>query len=197
MLASQAGVPDPRPAGRAPSVSPLDLGELVAAAQLGEPWALRAVYEDLAPRVLGYLRSRGASDPEELTSEVFLTVFARLPALTGGPSGLRTFAFSVAHARLVDDLRRRSRRPPEARYDAERDGRTAPSAEDEAEARAAADRVRRMLSVLPVDQQAVLTLRVVADLSLEEVAEAIGRSIGAVKQLQRRGLLALRGSLDA
>ena len=66
------------------SVPRLDLGELVAAAQLGEPWALRLVYDELAPQVQGYLRARGAREPEDLTSEVFFTVFARLPALTGG-----------------------------------------------------------------------------------------------------------------
>lgn len=176
------------------SVSRLDFGELVAAAQLGEAWALRAVYDELAPKVQGYLRARGAREPEDLTSEVFLTVFARLPALTGGAVGLRTFTFSVAHARLVDDLRRGSRRPDEAPYDDRCDHRTVPSAEDEAERRESAVRVQQMLLILPADQQAVLALRVVADLSLEETAHAIGRSVGAVKQLQRRGLLALKAA---
>lgn len=176
------------------SVSRLDLGELVAAAQLGEAWALRAVYDELAPKVQGYLRARGAREPEDLTSEVFLTVFARLSALTGGAAGLRTFTFSVAHARLVDDLRRGSRRRDEAPYDDRCDHRTVPSAEDEAEGRESAVRVQQMLLILPADQQAVLALRIVADLSLEETARAIGRSVGAVKQLQRRGLLALKAA---
>lgn len=41
------------------SVPRLDLGELVAAAQLGEPWALRLVYDELAPQVHGYLVPEG------------------------------------------------------------------------------------------------------------------------------------------
>jgi RNA polymerase sigma-70 factor (ECF subfamily) len=41
----------------------------------------------------------------------------------------------------------------------------------------------------------VLILRVVADLSIDQIAEVMGRSSGAVKQLQRRGLIAVRQAL--
>lgn len=172
------------------------LEDLLPAAQTGEAWALRAVYEQLAPKVLAYLRVRGASEPEDLTSEVFLTVLPRLGTVTGGAAGLRTFTFSVAHARLVDDLRRRSRRGVAGEYEAARDPRTSPSSEDAAMVRLQTERVHDLLSALPPDQRDVLALRVVSDLTVEQVAEALGKSQGAVKQLQRRGLLALRRTLE-
>lgn len=168
----------------------------MVAAQQGEPWALRAIYDDLAPRVRGYLRSRGADEPEDLTAEVFLAVFPRLVSVTGGAAGVRTLVFSIAHARLVDDLRRRSRRRPTVAYDSRTDVRSAPSSEDEALAVLATDRVRELLAVLPDDQRDVLLLRVVSDLSVEQVAQVMHRSPGAVKQLQRRGLLALRAHAE-
>ena len=168
---------------------------VLVAAQLGQAWALTALYDSLAPAVAGYLRSRGASDPDDLTSEVFLAVFPRLPTVTGGPAGLRTLTFTVAHGRLVDDLRRQSRRPPAFPYDPDRDGRTAPSAEDQALDHALPGPAGQAMSRLAPDQQEVLALRVVADLSLQQTARAMGRSTGAVKQLQRRALLALRGEL--
>src|SRR3954453_19973923 len=96
--------------------TPLD--GVLASAAWGEPWALRRLYDELAPPVLGYLRARGAAEPEDLTSEVFLSVFTRLATVSGGAAGLRTLLFSVAHARLVDDLRRRSRRGDSVPYDA-------------------------------------------------------------------------------
>lgn len=173
-----------------------ELDAALAAAQQGAPWALRAIYDELAPRVRGYLRARGAEDSEDLTSEVFLAVFPRLGSVAGGARGLRTLVFSVAHARLVDDLRRRSRRQPTAEYDARTDVRTTPSSEDEALALLATDRVRELLAVLPEDQRDVLLLRVVSDLSVEQVAQAMNRSPGAVKQLQRRGLLALQAHVE-
>lgn len=173
-----------------------ELDAALVAAQQGEPWALRAIYDELAPRVRGYLRSRGADEPEDLTSEVFLAVFPRLGSVAGGAAGLRTLVFSVAHARLVDDLRRRGRREPTVEYDAGSDRRSAPSSEDEALALLATDQVRELLAVLPDDQRDVLLLRVVSDLSVEQVAQAMNRSPGAVKQLQRRGLLALRSHAE-
>lgn len=172
------------------------LDDVLAAAQAGEAWALRRVYDTLAPRVLAYLRARGASEPEDLTSEVFLTVFPRLASVTGGAVGLRTFTFSVAHARLVDDLRRRGRREPTRSYDPDTDQRTTASAEDVALAGVQTDQVRRLLTALVPDQRDVLMLRVLGDLTVEQVAEALGKSAGAVKQLQRRGLLALRRELE-
>jgi RNA polymerase sigma-70 factor (ECF subfamily) len=172
------------------------LEDVLPAAQAGQAWALRAVYDQLAPRVLSYLRTRGAAEPEDLTSEVFLTVFPRLATVTGGAAGLRTFTFSVAHARLVDDLRRRSRREPPRQYDPATDVRTAPSSEDDALVGLQTERVRRLLDALAPDQRDVLVLRVLGDLTVDQVAETLGKSAGAVKQLQRRGLLALRRSLE-
>lgn len=172
------------------------LEDLLPPAQAGQAWALRAVYEQLAPRVQSYLRARGAAEPEDLTSEVFLTVFPKLPTVTGGAAGLRTFTFSVAHARLVDDLRKRSRRGVPAVYDVDNDRRTSPSSEDEALVSLESARVVALLEALAPDQRDVLSLRVLGDLTVEQVAEALGKSPGAVKQLQRRGLLALRRTLE-
>lgn len=168
----------------------------VTAPQPGLP--LLALYDAALPQVYGYLLRRcgDRAVAEDLTSEVFLAVFPRLSSVTGGAAGLRTLVFSVAHARLVDDLRRRSRRQPAAEYDPHADQRSAPSSEDEALALLATDRVRELLAGLPDDQRDVLLMRVVSDLSVEQVAQAMRRSPGAVKQLQRRGLLALRAHAE-
>ncbi len=172
------------------------LDDLLPAARAGEAWALQGVYEELAPKVLGYLRARGAAEPEDLTSEVFLTVLPKLAQLTGGAAGLRTFTFSVAHARLVDDLRKRGRREPPLPYDPAGDPRTSPSGEDVAVTNLQQERVLALLDTLLPDQRDVLVLRILGDLSIEQVAEAMGRSEGAVKQLQRRALLTLRAQLE-
>lgn len=166
--------------------------EVLAAAQIGDAAAFRTIYHELSPVVLGYLSAKGVSDPEAVTSDVFLAVLPRLHDLTGGVAGLRTFVMSVAHARMVDDARRRQRQPPTYEYDPAADPRVAASAEHEALDSIAEAGVVELLRELPADQRDVLALRVVADLSIDAVAEIIGRSPGAVKQLQRRALLALR-----
>ncbi len=165
-------------------------------AQDGHSWALRTLYDDFAPRIAGYLRARGAVDPDDLTSEVFLGVLPRLATVTGGAAGLRSLLFSVAHARLVDSVRDRARRPAPMAYDAATDPRTAPSAEDDAEHLIGTQRAVAILAQLPASQREVLSLRILGDLTVEQVASVLGTTEGAVKQHQRRGLLALRALVD-
>lgn len=170
--------------------------DVVSAAQSGDGAALATVYAALAPKVLGYLRSRGAEDPEGLTNEVFVQVLDRLGGVVGGAAGLRTFVFSVAHARSVDEHRRRARRPFEAPYQPELDDRAEPSAEAVALDGVGEQQVHDVLRELSEEQRSVITLRVLGDLTLEQTAEVLDKSIGAVKQLQRRGLLALRALVE-
>ena len=164
----------------------------VADAKSGSSDAVSTVYRVLAPKVLGYLRARGAEDPEGLTNEVFLAVIPRLAKLEGGAAGLRTLVFSVAHARYVDETRRRARRPATTPYEQQDDDRTSPSAETTAIELAGSIRMLGMLDSLGEDQRSVISLRILADLSLEQTADVLGKSTGAVKQLQRRGLENLR-----
>jgi RNA polymerase sigma-70 factor (ECF subfamily) len=166
--------------------------EVVGAARTGDRDALRTVYATLAPAVLGYLRGKGVADPEAVTNDVFLAVLPRLERLTGGASGLRKLTFTIAHARMADEHRRRGRMPDIVAWDPDADPRTSASAADDAEVELATARVRAVLDRLPEDQRDVLLLRVVADLSVDQVAAVMGRSAGAVKQLQRRGLIAVR-----
>jgi RNA polymerase sigma-70 factor (ECF subfamily) len=135
------------------------------------------------------------SDPEALTSDVFLALLPRLGELTGGTVGLRSFVFSVAHARAVDDIRRRARRPEAVEFDPVRHDRAVGSAEHDALARVGTAGVQALLARLAPDYREVLALRVVADLDLEQTAAVMQRSVGSVKQLQRRALIALRALL--
>ncbi|WP_323960120.1 sigma-70 family RNA polymerase sigma factor [Arthrobacter sp. JZ12] len=166
--------------------------DLLGAAQAGDTVALNCIYTELSPKVLGYLTARGVDDPEAVTQDVFLSVFSRLSTISGGEQGLRTFAFSVAHARSVDEARKRSRRPAMYSYDPSSDDRTTASAETAALDRLSGDRALQQLQALKADQREVLALRIIADLPLEDVARVVGKSPGAVKQLQRRGLIKLK-----
>jgi RNA polymerase sigma-70 factor (ECF subfamily) len=170
--------------------------DLVAAARRGESWALTQIWTTYAPAVAGYLRGRGASEPDDLTSDVFLAVFERISRFHGDANDLRAFVFTVAHHRLVDDLRRRSRRGTAVPYDAATDERLSSSAEEAALARVQTEGVREMLAQLSEDQREVLLLRVIGDLSLEQTADALGKRVGAVKALQHRALAALRRIMD-
>jgi RNA polymerase sigma-70 factor (ECF subfamily) len=68
-------------------------------------------------------------------------------------------------------------------------------AEDEALARLGGDEVLALLGRLTEEQRTVLALRLVANLTIPEVAEIVGRTVNATKALQRRGLKTLRKQL--
>lgn len=166
--------------------------DLVSAARRGEAWALTAVWQRFSPAVVGYLRGKGAAEPEDLASEVFLQVFGKLKHFRGDEAGLRTFIFSVAHARYVDAVRRRTRRGVDAEFDPAAHGGVAVSAESAVMDELARQRVESLIDALAPDQRDVLLLRIVADLSLEQTADVLGKTVGAVKSLQHRGLAALK-----
>jgi RNA polymerase sigma factor (sigma-70 family) len=170
--------------------------DVLAAAQAGAAWAFEVLYRDLSPVVTGYLRLHGAVDPDDLASETFLGVFTGLAGFSGDEDALRSWVFTIAHRRLIDDWRRRSRRPQLADDAGDLTVHPGGDAEDDALVRVGTADVHRMCSELPDDQRSVLLLRVLADLTVEQVAQVMGRSIGAVKALQRRGLRTLRDRLD-
>lgn len=165
---------------------------VLLAAQAGARWACTNLWVDHAPAVSAFLRARGSSEPEDLTSEVFLTVFDRLDSFSGDEADFRTFVFTIAYRRLVDELRRRSKRGHTVEWDDELDVRRSPSAEQEAMGNLADASTRALLDGLPPDQRNVMVLRIIGDLTVEQIAEILGKRPGAVKALQRRALEALR-----
>jgi len=169
---------------------------LLLAARARADWAWTEIYRELSPGILGYLRARGAREPEDLTGEVFLQVVRDLPSFAGSGLDFRAWVFTIAHHRLLDEARRVARRPVVLEEGAALAA-FLPTADAEEDALAAlgAERVRRALWSLSPDQQAVILLRVVGDLTVTEVARVVGKSPGAVKQLQRRGLAAIASAL--
>lgn len=154
--------------------------------------AFCAAYREFSPAVLSYLSARGLEDPEGTTQEVFLALYPQLGRVCGGAKGIKSLVFSIAHARYVDEHRRRIKAPLTTGYDPEADPRCSASAEDQLLAAESTADVKALLETLHQDQQEVLALRIVADLSLETTAEIMGKTPGAIKQLQHRALCRLR-----
>lgn len=169
--------------------------DVLSAARAGAEWAWKRIYDELAPTIVGYLRAHGAADPEDVAGEVFLQVVRDLPNFSGGERELAAWTFTIAHRRLVDDLRRRRRRPVEVGdADMVEWADAGGDVHEDVEARMASAWVRSAIAELPPDQRAVVLLRIVGDLTIEEIAQAVDKRPSAVKALQRRGLRRLKGA---
>ncbi len=166
-----------------------DLAAWVAAAKTGDTDAFGWIWQALSPRVNGYLRGRGVTASEDVTSEVFLAAFTGLGSFSGDGTAFRSWLFTIAHHKAVDIVRRRK---DHAEYTPEGDPRTSASAEQDALDGIVDADIRAMLSALTDEQREVLLLRTLGDMSLEQVAEVTGRTVGAVKQLHHRAVAAAR-----
>lgn len=164
---------------------------VLAAARTGSPRAFTRIFTVLAPVVEGYVRLQGATEPEDLTSEVFLAVFRNLGSFDGDEPGFRSWVFTIAHRRVLDERRRAFRRPPPAPLSVAPDAPAPDDVEQTVADTLGTEHVRALCQRLSADQRDVLLMRLLGRLSIDEIAALMGRTPGSVKALQRRGLLAI------
>lgn len=175
----------------------IDFDSVLPAAQAGADWAWERIYADLAGQVRGYVRRNGASDPDDLVGETFLHLARGIGTFEGTLANFRSWVFTVAHHRVLDDRRRRSRKPADPFAETPEPAPTSPDATSEAALDSVGtDRVQELIGRLVPDQRDVLLLRIVGGLTIPEIAEAVGKSVGATKALQRRGIAALERILQ-
>lgn len=164
----------------------------LTAAQSGAEWAWTQLYHSVARQVLGYLRAQGAREAEDLLGEVFVHIARGIGRFEGTEDGFRSWVFTVAHHRVIDERRKRRRHPVDPTETVADQLAPAPSSAGQALESLATERVRHLIDRLVPAQRDVMMLRVVAGMTVVEVAEVLGRSVGGVKALQRRAVAALR-----
>jgi RNA polymerase sigma-70 factor (ECF subfamily) len=159
----------------------------VGALRAGDPEAPAALWARYSPSVGRVLaKALGPSlDIEDLTQEVFLRVFGRLPSLRD-PSALRAFVLAVAMNVLKWELRRRwiGRR---IRLSGTGTLPDIESTSTDAEARHALRRCYRILDSLPTKERMAFVLRYMEGMTIDEVGEALAVSISTAKRLVSRG----------
>ncbi|MGZ4210622.1 MAG: RNA polymerase sigma factor [Actinomycetota bacterium] len=141
--------------------------------------SLEEIFRALAPAVLGYLRAGGAQDPEDVAGDVFLAVALGLRRFHGDDAAVRSWVFTIAHHKLIDERRRAARRRLTRRV-----SRSEVSYDDPPFDPGMAAALR----TLTPEQREIVTLRFVADLPIAVVAEITERSVEAVKAMQHRAL---------
>jgi RNA polymerase sigma factor (sigma-70 family) len=169
----------------------------VRAAVDGDPHAWSQLYYDVVPILIAYLRAQRLRDPEDVAGEVLLQVVRDLHRFTGDRQNFRSWVLAIAHHRLLDARRRELRRPC-VPMPSDELGPVFAADDPEADALATVGfgALEPALRTLTDDQRSVLLLRVIGDLSITEVAAITGKRSGAVKQLQRRAVEAMRRALS-
>jgi RNA polymerase sigma-70 factor, ECF subfamily len=173
-----------------------DIAAVLAVARTGDGRAFSELWRGHSGQVAGYLRARGVRDVDDVTSEVFIAVFRGIRRFDGDGHAFRAWLFTIAHHRVVDDMRRAARAVEVQPYDVDSDPRSVLSAEDSALESLSGQEIRALLAELTPEQRDVVLLRFVADLGVDQCAAVLARSPDAVKKLQRRAIARLRRRLD-
>jgi RNA polymerase sigma-70 factor (ECF subfamily) len=166
--------------------------EVLGAAQEGAEWAWSRLYHSLAAQLAGYARAKQAPDPEEVVGEVFHDMARNITKFSGNEAGFRSWAFGIAHNRLIDQWRKQQRR---RRHGRPAIGETA-SAEQTALTAVWDGPAFQALAQLTAGQREVMVLRTIADMSLEQVAEILETNVNSVKALQHRAVTRLKRTLE-
>ena len=164
---------------------------LIDRAKRGDEQAIGELYRrhvDLIYRYV-YARVQDASIAEDLTAEVFVKALEGLPGYEFTGSPIQAWLYRIAHARTVDYWRRQERRQEVELEDTV--AADEPSPPELLDLEAEWVTAMNLVAQLTDDQQDVLILRFVGDLSLSEVAQTLGKTTGAVKALQHRALASL------
>jgi RNA polymerase sigma-70 factor (ECF subfamily) len=172
---------------------------LLAAAASGDQGALVALYRAHHPALVRFLAGLAPGEAEDLASETWIDMCRGLSRFEGNELDFRRLLFTIARRRAIDYGRGRRRR----RTDLGDLGEHAGPARGEDPAEIAANRdasrraVRRITALLPRSQAEVILLRVVAGLSVADVARIVGKTPGAVSVLQTRGLQRLASRIES
>jgi RNA polymerase sigma-70 factor (ECF subfamily) len=170
----------------------------ISAAREGASWAVAALYREIHPRLVRYLRSREPEVADDVAAQVWLEVAGGLDKFEGTEDGFRAWVFTIARRRLIDARRRAGRRPTDPLVDQDFVA-TSPDGDPEGSALAALDAqaaVDRIVAALTPDQAEVVLLRVLGGLPVGEVAAVLGKQPSAVRVLQHRALRRLAQHLE-
>ena len=165
---------------------------LIEAAQK-DPSRFAELYEQNFHRVYAYVarRIRDRAETQDLTAYVFHQALANLGKFKWKGSPFAAWLYRIAANAIADQAKRKMRESSE-QLNPSSENLTAADLE-EVERRA---RLFGAIDKLPADQRLVIVRRFADEKSIREIAAELGRSEGAVKQLQFRGLENLRNRLN-
>lgn len=142
-----------------------------------------------------YYRVSNVQDAEDLTDDVFLKMVEAIRSCRARTErSFLAWLFRIAGNRVVDFRRRQAVRnhlPLDEKHLPTHAGPEIP-----VETKLTQERLQQAIPKLTDEQQQVMILRFVEGLSNAETAQILGKSEGAIKSLQRRGLASLRHILE-
>lgn len=153
------------------------------------------VFDEYAPAIASYARSRGVRDVEDLVQDVFVAAVRQQENFVGDRSGLRSLLFAIAYRRIADHHRRSYRRPETLVPEHTPRPDPGPTVEQVVDLGDSASRAMQAFAVLSERERRVIEMRLIEEASPARVARALGITSGNVRVIQSRALVKIRAQL--
>jgi RNA polymerase sigma-70 factor (ECF subfamily) len=164
---------------------------LIDDARRGDQAAFTAIHRVYAPPLRRYLEAVSRDLAAEVESATWESVATSLNRFSGDGIQFRSWLFTIARRRFVDEVRRSARRPLVVVSVTES------PAVDPADLDDGPDWAVQVLRMVPTRQAEVVALRVLGGLSVDEVSRLLGITPENVRVLCHRGLNAIRRTLES
>jgi RNA polymerase sigma-70 factor (ECF subfamily) len=157
-----------------------------------DPLALAEIYDTYSSKIYTYIyhRTGDAALAEDLAGDVFVRMLEAIRSDRAWQTSLQGWLYRIAHNLVVDHFRRASNRDGGVELDERWMASEKPS--HSFEGLFSSNQLRIGMRFLTDEQQQVIALKFAEGLSNAEIAEIMGKTEGAIKALQHRGLSALR-----
>ncbi|MDA8379677.1 MAG: RNA polymerase sigma factor [Actinomycetota bacterium] len=170
-------------------MEPSNLDAALDAARAGDESGFSALFRAFHPALVLYARRRAPDSAEDIVSQTWLDAAAGFATFAGDAEDFRAWLFTIAHHRIADHYRARARRPRHVDLTEEDLPPATEATEEQAlDTLSSNQAVDALTRELPPDQAEIVLLRVVAGLSVEQVARVTGRRPGTVRVIQHRAL---------
>ncbi len=171
-----------------------DEASLVKRAQQRDEEALTRLYEEYFTRIYRYvaLKIGERTEAEDITQQVFVNMVQAIGSYQYDGTPFSAWLYRIAHNKIVDYLRKKTKQPKVTLDESFADKAIDENPHAAAELNLDMEMVHKAAKKLTQAQQEVIALRFSGDLSITEVAKAMGKSEGAVKALQHSAILSLR-----
>jgi RNA polymerase sigma-70 factor (ECF subfamily) len=166
--------------------------KLLKSARAFDQNALAKIYDLYSDALYAYAYKHvgTAQVAEDIVAETFRRFLTALERGGGPQDHLQAYLYRISH-NLITDLYRREP-PPAQELDEDRLVEEGPGPSGMMDEQQEAERVRQALRLLTPEQRQVVTLKYLEGWSSDEIAQSLGKSLGAVKALQHRGVAALQ-----
>lgn len=171
--------------------------KLIKKAQNGETEAFGVLYDKHIEPIYRfvYLKVSHQADAEDITQQVFLNAWQNIRRYQSRGFPFSSWLYKIAHNSVIDYYRTNKSR---LNLDLETVGEISVDINfsSQIDQRLGLDVIKKAVKKLPPDQQTIVIMKFVEEMSNKEIAKILGKTEGALRVLQHRALKQLKKHLD-